>query len=187
MKGLPTSVLEEVYYKGIVPSVTYCIAIWRTCSISIFNNLEQLQIIAAKLIYKIPSETPDLGILRIANWKHLNYIYKRRLATLMNQVKAKTLPEPLIDLFELNKNDNRYSLRNKNDYSRIRYNNEYGRNSVRYRGPIVWNNIPQNIKDAETQQSFKAKLKWAGKKLEQIQFEKEACTIQLRKDDFLYY
>ena len=104
----------------------------------------------------------------------------------MYQVKAKTLPEPLTDLFELNKNDNRYSLRNKNDYSHIRYNNEYGQNSVRYRGPIVWNNIPQNIKDAEMQQSFKAKLKRAGKKLEQIQFEKEACTIQLRKDDFLY-
>ena len=105
----------------------------------------------------------------------------------MYQVKAKTLPEPLTDLFELNKNDNRYSLRNKNDYSRIRYNNEYGRNSVRYRGHIVWNNIPQKIKDAETQQSFKAKLKRAGKNLEQIQFEREACTIQLRKDDFLYF
>ena len=88
---------------------------------------------AAKLIYKIPSETPYLDVLRITNWKPLNYIYKRRLATLMYQVKAKTLPEPLTDLFELNKNDNRYSLRNKNDYSRIRYNNEYGRNSVRYR------------------------------------------------------
>ena len=187
MKGLPTSVLEEVYYKGIVPSVTYGIAVWGTCSISIFNDREQLHIKAAKLIYKIPSETPDLDVLRIANWKPLNYIYKRRLATLMYQVKAKTLHEPLTDLFELNKNDDRYSLRNKNDYSRIRYNNEYGRNSVRYRGPIVWNNIPQNIKDAETQQSFKAKLKQAGKKLEQIQFEKEACTIQLRKDDFLYF
>ena len=187
MKGLPTSILEEVYYKGILPSVTYCIAVWGTCSISIFNDLEQLHFKAAKLIYKIPSETPDLDVLRIANWKPLNYIYKRRLATLMYQVKAKTLPEPLTDLFELNKYDNRYSLRNKNDHSHIRYNNEYGRNNVRYRGPIVWNNIPQNIKDAEMQQSFKAKLKQAGKKLEQIQFEKEACTIQLRKDDFLYF
>ena len=117
MKGLQTSVLEEVYYKGIIPSVPYCIAIWGTCSISIFNDLERLHIKAAKLIYKIPSETPDLDVLRIANWKPLNYIYKRRLATLMYQVKAKTLPEPLTDLFELDKNDNRYSLRNKNDYS----------------------------------------------------------------------
>ena len=172
MKGFPTSVLEEVYYKGIVPSVTYCIAVWGTCSISIFNDLKQLHIKAAKLIYKIPSETPDLDVLRIANWKPLNYIYKRRLATLMYQVKAKTLPEPLTDLFEFNKNDNRYSLRNKNDSSRIRYNNEYGRNSVGYRGPIVWNNIPQNIKDAETQQSFKAKLKRQVKNLNRFNSRK---------------
>ena len=35
-KALPPSVLEEIYFKGIVPGITYCIAIWGSCSPSTF-------------------------------------------------------------------------------------------------------------------------------------------------------
>ena len=42
-KALPSSVFEEIYFKGIVPSNTYCIAIWGSCSPSTFNILEHLQ------------------------------------------------------------------------------------------------------------------------------------------------
>jgi len=35
LKGLPSSVLQEIYFKEIVPSITYCIAIWGSCSPSI--------------------------------------------------------------------------------------------------------------------------------------------------------
>ena len=50
-KGLPSSVLEEIYFKGIVPSITYCIAIWGSCSPSTFKVLEHLHLKAAKLIH----------------------------------------------------------------------------------------------------------------------------------------
>ena len=59
----------------------------------------------------------------------------------------------------------------------VRYNSNLGRNSVRYRGPIVWNLIPKAIKDASSLQLFKQKLRQASRILEQIQFEKEACQI----------
>ena len=86
MKGLPTCVLEEIYYKGIVPSITYCIAVWGSCSLSLFNDLEHLHIKAAKLIHKLPSGTPDCDTLKRAKWKPLSYIYKRRLASIMYQM-----------------------------------------------------------------------------------------------------
>ena len=80
-KALPSSVLEEIYFKGIVPSITYCIAIWGSCSPSTFNILEHLHLKAAKLIHKLPSETPDTDVLDLVKWKPLVYIYKRRLAS----------------------------------------------------------------------------------------------------------
>ena len=69
-KGLTSSVLEEIHFKGIVPSITYCIAIWGSCSPS------------TKLIHKLPSETPDSDVLDLVKWKPLGYIYKRRLASI---------------------------------------------------------------------------------------------------------
>ena len=50
-KVLPSSLLEEIYFKGIVPSITYCIANWGSCSPSTFNELEHLHLKAAKLIH----------------------------------------------------------------------------------------------------------------------------------------
>ena len=90
MRGLPSHVLEEIYYKGIVPSITYCIAVWGSCSPATFNALEQLHIKAAKLIYKLPSETPDDNVLQIAKWMPLSYMYKRRLASIMYQAYNNT-------------------------------------------------------------------------------------------------
>ena len=67
MKGLPTCVLEEIYYKGIVPSITYFIAVWGSCSLSLFNDLAHLHKKAAKLIINSP-----VGLLIVTPLKGLN-------------------------------------------------------------------------------------------------------------------
>ena len=186
-KVLPSSVLEEIYFKGIVPSITYCIANWGSCSPSTFNELEHLHLKAAKLIHKLPSETPDSDVLDLVKWKSLSYLYKRRLASIMYQAHHKTLPDQLTALFETRTSDSNYNFRRINTFSHARYNSNFGRNSVRYRGPIVWNLIPKPIKDASSQQLFKQKLRQASRILDHIQFEKEACVITSKQPDFLYF
>ena len=74
-----------------------------------------------------------------------------------------------------------------NDFAHVRYNCNLCRNSVRYRGPIVWNLIPTAIRDASSQQLFKQKLRQASRILDQIQFEKEACQITSKQTGFLYF
>ena len=54
-----------------------------------------------------------------------------------------------------------YKLRRSNDFSLVRYHSELGRNSIRYRGPIVWNSIPKFIRNVTSLQLFKEKLKLA--------------------------
>ena len=154
MKGLPTCVLEEIYYKGIVRSITYYIAVWGSCSLSLFNDLEHLHIKAAKLIHKLPSGSPDCDALKRAKWKPLS-------------------------------NETSYKLRRSNDFSLVRYHSELGRNSIRYRGPIVWISIPKFIRNVTSLRLFKEKLKLASKTLDQIQFEKEACLIKSNRNVIL--
>ena len=79
------------------------------------------------------------------------------------------------------------TLRRSNDFSLIRYNSLLGRNSVRYRGPIIWNSIPRNIRNAASLQLFKATLKRASKSIDQIQFEKEACLLNSKDPNFVYF
>jgi len=152
-----------------------------------FNDLELLHIKAAKLIHKLPSETPDADVLQIVKWKPLIYIYKRRLASIMYQVFNNSLPDQLTSLLGTRYNDNNYKLRRSNDFSLIRYNSLLGRNSVRYRGPIIWNLIPRNIRNAASLQLFKATLKRPSKSIDQIQFEKEACLLHSKDPNFVYF
>ena len=126
MKNLPVKILEEIYYKGIVPSITYCIAIWGTCLTASVCKLESLHIKAAKIIYKLPSKTPDLEVLNIAKWKPLSYVYKRRIAAIMYSVHNNTMLQRLANLILPEDTTHKHNLRRKKDYAHIRYNNEYG-------------------------------------------------------------
>ena len=109
------------------------------------------------------------------------YIYKRRLASIMYQVFNNSLPDQLTSLLGTRYNDNNYKLRRSNDFSLL------GRKSVRYRGPIIWNSIPRNIRNAASLQLFKATLKRASKSIDQIQFEKEACLLNSKDPNFVYF
>ena len=66
----------------------------------------------------------------------MNYIYKFRIAAIMYQIRNKTLPRQLVELFPLEDNSTN-NHRHKKDFAQIRPNNEFGRNSLRYRGPLI--------------------------------------------------
>ena len=79
----------------------------------------------------------------------------------MYQIYHDSLPDQFTALFETRNTNTNYNLRRNNHFSHVRYNSNIGRNSVRYRGPIVWNLIPEAIKDASSHQRFKQKLRQA--------------------------
>ena len=42
MSYLPKSTLEEIYFKTIIPSITYGISVWGDCSQSLLNSLDHI-------------------------------------------------------------------------------------------------------------------------------------------------
>ena len=72
-KSLPSQILEPIYFKGILPSVTYGISVWGNCSEAKLDGLEKIHLRAAKLIFK--QQIPP-------SWKSLSYFYKKRLLCL---------------------------------------------------------------------------------------------------------
>ena len=77
IKGLPAKILEQIYYKGIIPSITYCISVWGTCSPSLINSLEDVHIRAGRTIHKLKPSVKDNEVLSKIGWPPLQYIYKR--------------------------------------------------------------------------------------------------------------
>ena len=50
---MSAKVLEEIHFKGLLPSAIYGISVWGSCNISSIAELENVHIRAAKLIHKI--------------------------------------------------------------------------------------------------------------------------------------
>ena len=61
----------------------------------------------------------------------------------------------------------------------------HGRNSVRYRGPLTWNNLPSEVRSITNIDSFKNKLKTC--KLENISYDKETAVGTNRNSDYFYF
>ena len=69
-----------------------------------------------------------------------------------------------------------------------RMNTERGRNSVTYRGPIVWNALSNSLREEDKLVSFKKKLKTNLKTLEQISFRKGTVFSNNKNlENFVYY
>ena len=181
MNYLPKHVLEEIYNKTIIPIVTYGILVWGTCSPSQLQDLEQYHVRAARIIFNITQD--DLSqdqLLQDVNWKPFNYYYKKRILTLMHDVYYDKAPQDLQNLFA--KRKARSGRRNLN-FDIVRCRTEKGRTSLRCRGPIIWNQLPEDIKIIISKDNFKSKLR----KIEfsNINFLKEAA-LNSNKKTILY-
>ena len=77
-KSLPFPILESIYYKGILASVTYYkgilasvtygLSVWGNCSVAKLAHLEKIHFNAAKLIFKLPEIPGSLTGLP-SSWK----------------------------------------------------------------------------------------------------------------------
>ena len=85
MKSLPSKVLETIYFKGILPGLTYGISVWGHCSSTKMEHLEQVHRRVARIIHKIPRGTDIKDVLQKANWKSIQYMYKRNVICLTHK------------------------------------------------------------------------------------------------------
>ena len=101
----------------------------------------------------------------------------QKLAVLMYQVKHKMCPQPVQDIFI--QNINAPVLRTSDNDNleqwvlpKVRTVN-YGIETLRYRGPVVWNLIPDEIKKSKSLESFKTEIgKW----------KPQGCKCRLSKE-----
>lgn len=184
MSRLPSRTLEEIYFKTVLPGITYCISVWGGCTTPLFNKLEEIHAKAARYIHRIPSATDNFKVLKQANWHPLSYIYKKSLLKHVHQVYYQTAPTQIQDLFTLRKT--KYKTRRSKQFEMERPNKEIARLSFKHRGTLLWNAMPDRVKNYENINTFKSHLKYIHKDINNFTFEKESSSI-LNKDECFHY
>ena len=82
---LPKATLETIYYKTVIPSVLYGMAVWGSCSDYLMKDLELIHLRAARLIHKLPRDMEDETVLINASWMQLKYFYCSRILNITHR------------------------------------------------------------------------------------------------------
>ena len=91
--------------------MTYAFILWGSCGKTLFNELERIQVRAAKIIYGLDWYTPSDEVLAHANWFSLYHLYKLRLLMLAHKCFYGTAPVSIQKYFK--KYTFKYNLRRK--------------------------------------------------------------------------
>ena len=185
IKFLPKPILETIYYKTIIPSVLYGIAVWGSCSSALMDDIDRIHLRATRIIHNLPCNIPNDDIINAPYWNSINLFYIKRLLVITYNIYYGNCVEPLNDLIV--KPVTTYNFRKLLNVEILRPRTEVGRSSFQHRAALAWNLLPDDIKNCSNLATFKRKLKENKNILKSISFTKASCSISNKSLDFKYF
>ena len=153
---IPCNAKLSLYKYSILPHLTYCHLVWHFCNASDRRKLVRFQEPALRAVYK----TRSASYQELLDRATLPTLYNRRLqdiVTMMFKVKHSLVPVNIPDLFNLK--NTQYNVRNSDfqlpGFETVRF----GRNSIKYMGPLNWSKLPRHLRMIETLNSFKRNIR----------------------------
>ena len=183
MKTFNRSTLESIYFKGILPSVTYCISLWGSCNL--LADLQDSHIRASRLIHNISICAPKHKVLSVTKWSCIHHMYKRRLAYIAYQAFYNLAPDEINGLFT--NHETSYNLRDNLRFDLKCSKSKALHDSFTHRASIVWNCPPSQLKSKPSYSSFKACIKKFAKCIDQLNFGTNSTATNTNSDEFMYY
>ena len=153
-KYLTQDKLRLIMKTFIEAQFNYCPLVWMCHSRDLNNRISKLHERSLRIVYKEKDLTFE-ELLTLDNSFTIHERNLQKLATEMYKAKNNLCPKPFQDLFTP-------ATRGKNDWVLPRVDSvNKGIETIRYRGPMTWNMVPENIKQSKTLLAFKEKIrKW---------------------------
>jgi hypothetical protein len=154
------NLLENIYMTFIRPLLEYSCEVWDSCTAADAGRLKQLQLEAARIVTGLTAYNASLSSLYAkTGWEKLYTRRKiRKLSLFYNIIKGDT-PDYLSDLQPQTVNQtNNYNLQNANNFTIPQCRLTLYQNSF-FPATILWNNLPQYIRDSPSNCILKSRLK----------------------------
>jgi hypothetical protein len=147
------------YNSYVLPHMDYCATIWGNCLKNTKYQIVKMQKRAARLILDTSLDTPSSQMFKDLKWQIFPDRVNFHKAVLIYKSLNNLAPTYMKDLFQLNSEVHSYPLRctDSNKLFMQKPKTEYFRHSLSYSGPIIWNSLPDNVRDATSLEMFKSR------------------------------
>ena len=161
----------RIIMKSFIESqFNYCPLIWMFHNRTLNNRINKLHERALRLVYKNSNCTFSELLVKDKSFT----IHERNLQKLaieMFKIKNNLAPNLLSEIFS--QYQPTYGLRNNRSWNNSNVRTVYyGKETLSYRGPKTWELLPYSLKNVESLQEFKTKIK---------SWKPEGCTCRLCK------
>ena len=137
----------------------YCCKIWGASSKHHLNRIQKLLNFAAKVVDGKARKYDHVSpILKELEWLNIEQKYFFEICVFIFKILHNILPSWLYALPTVSQM-NTVTTRQRNDLFVPRFNTDLGSRAVNVRGPSVWNTLPSFIKDLDSLNVFKKRLK----------------------------
>ena len=143
----------------VQPYLTYGIILWGSTYQSYLKRTVILQKKAIRYIHKADYNAHTKPLFYASNVLNIHYTYLLEVAKFMHDFTRRKLPTPLLNFFSSNLTVHKHNTRQVLDPHFSIIYNSIAEKSIIHRGPRIWSNIPQPIKECETKNSFNKLLK----------------------------
>ena len=146
-----------IHYTLVYPYLTYCNIIWTSTYPTHLRKLQLAQKRAIRIITKSPFNShtqPLFSTLKLLTITQINFI---QTCEFMYKYHTKLLPSAFLSYFP--PTQFKAGLRNKPDYKLISTRTNTRKLSIKFQGPLLWNNLPLKIRTSNTISCFKRTLR----------------------------
>ena len=138
------------------PYFDYCCVVWGNCNKSLATKLQKLQNRATRILTFTPYDASVDNLFTSLAWKKLEAQRKIQIASMVYKSLNGVAPQYLHSLFSYRNEVSSYSLRDSEGKLAIPLSRTYYvKNSFSYRGSALWNNLPIELRQAQTLSAFK--------------------------------
>ena len=155
----PSNVLKNIYYSLIYPYYTYCNLVWGGTYDRHLEPLILLQKKAIRLISKVGYFDHTEPLFSNLKLLPVHEIYNFNCAKFIYQCKNYNSLQNFKDNIRTNSSYHDYNTRNNDSLRKPKGRLMQFNNSFMSHGIVIWNTLIDNIKNASTILSFKARLK----------------------------
>ena len=155
---LPTHVRLNLYYSLIHPFLSYCNMVWASNYVPRLKRLILLQRKAVRIIagpcFQL-STAQKFHNFKIPNLEQIKTI---QICEFMFKYRSLALPNIFDGYFHSTSEFHHYEVRSASNYRGIPIRTKSRKFSLKYTGPITWNSLPLQLRNAHSFHLFKKQL-----------------------------